>query len=102
MDPVLFAIFFLTCAGAGATGAAFPPGKWYETLRKPNWTPPNWVFPVAWTSIYILISFAGARVASLEGSAYAMAFWAGQAAFIHNKATSSPRWAVYPCSSRAG
>jgi tryptophan-rich sensory protein len=39
------------------------------------------VFPVAWTSIYLLISFAGARVAVLEGNAYAMAFWACQAAF---------------------
>ena len=45
------------------------------------WTPPNWVFPVAWTSIYLLISFAGARVAVMDGNAFAMAFWAAQAAF---------------------
>ncbi len=81
MDFVLFGIFFLTCAAAGATGAGFPPGKWYQTLAKPDWTPPDWVFPVAWTSIYLLISFAGARVASLDGSGYALAFWAMQAGF---------------------
>ena len=39
------------------------------------------MFPVAWTSIYLLISFAGARVAVLDGNAYAMAFWALQMAF---------------------
>ena len=81
MSVVLFLIFLAACFGAGATGAAFPPGQWYETLRKPPWTPPNWAFPVAWTSIYLLISFAGARVATMDGNALAMAFWAAQAAF---------------------
>ena len=81
MDFWLFGIFILACCGAATTGALFPPGRWYETLTKPGWTPPDWVFPVAWTSIYILISFAGARVAVLDGNAYALAFWASQAAF---------------------
>ena len=78
---LLFLVFLAACFGAGATGAVFPPGRWYETLDKPAWTPPDWAFPVAWTSIYLLISFAGARVALLDGNAYAMAFWAMQAAF---------------------
>ncbi|MDA8585504.1 tryptophan-rich sensory protein [Rhodobacteraceae bacterium] len=81
MDFILFCIFLATCFGAGATGAAFPPGEWYRNLVKPRWTPPNWAFPVMWTSIYLLISFAAARVAGLEGSGYAMAFWAAQIAF---------------------
>lgn len=77
----LFILFLITCGAAAATGAMFPPGRWYETLEKPDWTPPNWVFPAAWTTIYLLISIAGARVAGLEGSGYAMAFWAMQAGF---------------------
>jgi tryptophan-rich sensory protein len=81
MDITLFAIFFVACIGAGATGAMFSPGPWYQALAKPRWTPPNWAFPVAWTTIYICISFSGARVASMEDSGYAMAFWAMQAAF---------------------
>ena len=81
MSLILFSIFLVACFGAGATGAAFPPGRWYETLRKPPWTPPNWAFPVAWTSIYLLISFAGARVAVMDGNGFAMAFWAAQASF---------------------
>lgn len=81
MDFILFAIFLATCFGAGTTGAIFPPGAWYQQLGKPSWTPPNWAFPVMWTSIYLLISFAAARVAGLEGSGYAMAFWAAQIAF---------------------
>lgn len=81
MDLMLFFIFLAATFGAGATGALFPTGEWYKSLDKPDWTPPNWVFPVAWTSIYLLISFAGARVAGLEGSGYAMAFWGMQIAF---------------------
>ena len=81
MDLVLFAIFLISCGAAGTTGAAFPPGDWYKTLNKPNWTPPNWVFPLAWTLIYLLISFAGARVAVVDASGYALAFWAMQAGF---------------------
>ncbi|MBZ8119121.1 tryptophan-rich sensory protein [Roseovarius sp. LXJ103] len=81
MDWMLFAIFLVTCGAAGATGAAFNPGAWYMRLEKPWFTPPNWAFPVAWTSIYLLISFAGARVAVLDGSGYALAFWAAQAGF---------------------
>lgn len=78
MDFILFLIFLSASAAAASTGAMFPTGDWYRGLSKPSWVPPNWIFPVVWTSIYLLIAFAGARVASLEGNAYAMAFWAGQ------------------------
>jgi len=81
MDWLLFCIFLAATFAAGATGAMFPTGEWYKQLNKPGWTPPNWLFPVAWTSIYLLMAFAGARVAVLEGSAYAMAFWGMQIAF---------------------
>ncbi len=81
MDILLFAIFLAACFGAGATGAMFPTGEWYQRLNKPSWTPPNWAFPIMWTSIYLLIAFAGSRVAGLPGSEYAMAFWAMQTAF---------------------
>ena len=81
MDYILFAIFLAACFGAGATGAVFPPGQWYKSLDKPAWTPPDWAFPIMWTTIYLLIAFAAARVAGLSGSGYAMAFWAAQIAF---------------------
>jgi tryptophan-rich sensory protein len=81
MDLLLFFMFLAATFAAAATGALFPTGEWYKSLNKPTWVPPNWVFPVAWTSIYLLISFAGARVSVIEGNAYAMAFWAIQIAF---------------------
>ena len=75
-----FAIFLVACFSAGSTGGLFPPGKWYENLDKPPWTPPNWLFPVAWTTLYLLMAAAGARVAVSDGNALAMALWALQIA----------------------
>jgi len=58
----------------------FQPGEWYRSLNKPRWTPPNWLFPVAWTTLYLCISAAGARVAGMEGSGLALALWSLQIA----------------------
>jgi tryptophan-rich sensory protein len=80
MDWTLFAIFLASCFAAGSTGALFEPGEWYKRLSKPSWTPPNWVFPVAWSTLYLCIAAAAARVAPLDGSQYAMAFFALQIA----------------------
>ncbi|SLN31242.1 tryptophan-rich sensory protein TspO [Roseisalinus antarcticus] len=80
MDWVLFFLFLAACFSAGVTGALFPTDPWYTALRKPSWVPPNWAFPVVWTSLYFLMAFAAARVAPMEGSEYAVAFWAVQIA----------------------
>ena len=75
MDLWIFLIFFGACGAAAASGALFPTGEWYKSLDKPNWTPPDWVFPIAWTIFYFALAFAGTRVASLPDNKYALAFW---------------------------
>jgi translocator protein len=81
MDIYLFGIYLLACGAAAATGAMFSPGEWYRGLAKPSWTPPDWVFPVAWTTLYLLMSAAAARVSGVEGAAYGLALWSVQIAF---------------------
>lgn len=81
MDWGLFLTFLAACGGAAATGAMFQPGAWYDALQKPSWTPPNWLFPVAWTTLYLLMSLSAMRVAQLPDAGQALAFWAMQIAF---------------------
>lgn len=51
--------FFILCFGAASSGAMFRPGAWYEALKKPSWTPPNWMFPVVWTILFVMMAFSG-------------------------------------------
>ena len=76
-----FGIFLIACLGAGATGGLFPPGPWYRSLKKPAWTPPDWVFPVTWMVLYVCMALAGARVAAQPDNGLALALWAMQIAF---------------------
>jgi translocator protein len=81
MDWSLFVTYLVACGAAAATGALFPTGPWYMALQKPAWTPPNWMFPVAWMSLYLLMSAAAARAAGVEGAGLGLAFWSVQIAF---------------------
>ncbi|MEJ0095873.1 MAG: TspO/MBR family protein [Methylocella sp.] len=49
------------CAGVAAIGglATVPQiGGWYAGLAKPPWTPPNSVFPIAWSILYFLMALS--------------------------------------------
>lgn len=75
-----FAIYLAACLVAGSTGGLFPPGEWYLALRKPNWTPPNWLFPLTWMVLYLLMAYAGAQLAQIDGAGHALALWSLQIA----------------------
>jgi benzodiazapine receptor len=49
-------------ACAALTGAAAPPDRWYRTLRKPAFQPPDAVFAPVWTVLYATIAASGFRV----------------------------------------
>ena len=46
-----------TDAPASASSAS---SAWYKSLKQSPLTPPSWVFPIAWTILYILIIVSGA------------------------------------------
>ncbi|MDZ7851736.1 MAG: TspO/MBR family protein [Halomonas sp.] len=43
------------------TGIFTPPGDWYAGLAKPPLNPPNLAFPIAWTTLYLLMAVAAWR-----------------------------------------
>ncbi len=51
----------LVCNFAGLLGALVTstgPGSWYETLVKPSFNPPSWLFGPVWTLLYILMGIS--------------------------------------------
>ncbi len=51
----------LLCEAAGIIGSvATAPqiGAWYQTLQKPAFTPPSWVFGPVWTTLYFLMGIS--------------------------------------------
>jgi tryptophan-rich sensory protein len=54
---VLAALVVLTFC-APLTGLIAPPGAWYESLNKPTWNPPAWIFGPVWTLLYLMMAVA--------------------------------------------
>ncbi len=76
--------FVVACMAVASSGAVFKPGDWYETLAKPWWRPPNWLFPIAWTLLYACIAVAGWLVwktAGFAGASTALAVYGIQLLF---------------------
>jgi len=53
---------------SGALAGSGEGNAWFAALAKPAAMPPGWVFPVAWTLLYILIGFALAMIVWARGA----------------------------------
>lgn len=56
----LFASFAMTFLIAFLGSSVTTPGvdTWYQTINKPIFNPPNWIFAPVWTLLYILMAIA--------------------------------------------
>lgn len=58
----VYIVFVVAVVAVGALiGVNNVPGEWYQSLQKPFFNPPNWIFGPVWTTLYVLIGIAGAR-----------------------------------------
>lgn len=77
-----YAITFVGCLLIaflpGATGSLFPPDAWYAALDKSALTPPGWVFPIAWTTLYVTIGISLFLYQGTERDRFASSAFAAQ------------------------
>lgn len=53
--------FIAVCFAAAGLGAAVTSssvGGWYQTLAKPGWNPPAWLFGPVWSALYLMMAVA--------------------------------------------
>ncbi len=64
MRKALLGTGLATAAAAVVGSVASKKGveTWYTTIRKPGYVPPNAVFPIAWTTLYVDIAATSAAV----------------------------------------
>ncbi|QQR35499.1 tryptophan-rich sensory protein [Devosia oryziradicis] len=75
-------IFLVVVIGVGALiGTQSVPGAWYESLEKPPFNPPNWIFGPVWFTLYVTIAVAGWRIWMVDPRSDAMKVWFAQMAF---------------------
>ena len=58
---VSLAISILVCFAAAGVGSLLTRPAiegWYSALRKPAWTPPNWIFGPVWSLLYLAMAVA--------------------------------------------
>lgn len=78
---LITAAFILVVVAVGAIiGTQTAPGSWYDSLNKPPFNPPNWLFGPVWFALYVLIGVAGARIFVIDRNSTAMKIWFGQMA----------------------
>lgn len=41
---------------------------WYQEINKPSFNPPNWIFPIMWSFLYVLIAITGWNLWREKGS----------------------------------
>ncbi len=55
-------------AGLGAAATSTSVGGWYQTLTKPSWNPPDWLFGPVWTGLFLMMAVAAWLVWRGHGS----------------------------------
>jgi translocator protein len=71
---IFFVLNFLALGIGGKFTGVGVPSEWYQTLNKAPWTPPGWVFGLAWTVIMLCFSVYMANLYQLADNKKVVVF----------------------------
>jgi benzodiazapine receptor len=74
-------VFLVLAFAAAFVASRFLPDAWYVALQKPAFNPPDWVFPPAWSALYVLMAIAAWRVWKRDGLSASIVLWLVQLLF---------------------
>jgi tryptophan-rich sensory protein len=58
LSLIPFVVVCFLAAGVGALATYSSVKTWYPHLRRPEWTPPDWLFGPVWTALYLLMAMS--------------------------------------------
>ncbi len=64
-NSIALIVFVVICLLVGAMGGVITASSvdtWYQTLQKPVFNPPDWLFAPVWSTLYLMMAVAGWRV----------------------------------------
>jgi len=75
-----FTLLVFACAALGSWFTFQGVNDWYQTINKPAWTPPSWLFGPVWTALYLTIAVSAWLIWTGEqpGRKRALAVWSTQ------------------------
>ena len=53
-----FVLLCFAAAGLGGAATSSSVNGWYQTLARPDWAPPDWLFGPVWTTLYLMMGVA--------------------------------------------
>jgi benzodiazapine receptor len=58
MSLLPFVVICFAAAGVGSLFTSSSVNTWYTQLRRPEWTPPNWIFGPVWRTLYLMMAIS--------------------------------------------
>lgn len=65
---IFFGLLFLVLGSLSGISNDASINTWYTTLNKPTLTPPNWVFPIMWSLLYVCMGIAVAIIVKIPNN----------------------------------
>jgi len=81
LSLIPFLVVCFAAAGIGSLSTSSSVNTWYAQLRKPEWTPPNWIFGPVWTILYLMMAISAWlvwRSSSWSSTKFALSLFAIQ------------------------